>query len=532
MVELDYTGHPLFDVGLAAIVAFVEKTHPTELTEDDLEKVADFIRDNYTRQPLTSFLTTSLPNSDFTQPAFKDNQARRREYAGRVARSYGDDVVKSDEVCVFTGKPAMGLALSLKRDEKTGKEVLPPGRAYRQHIPLITGEDIINFSPWGDPGLPVSGEALLCLQFFPMGCRKCAGRLLAVHSDNYAILQAAAEQAWKENLAAITLAQTTNETKLPDASSSAPSLLIETIITLTRKQNDIQQAHIERRKRDQQYSVTAYHLTNSGQSSPLDENSPLLKIYHLPMSSVRFLQRATNIPENRTTWDMLVTRGKQRVKVKPAKDTQEKQLKSAGNDMPVVHKSARNFFYEAIFRLPQEAERFIREYFLNAPDLHPIAKDGHPLSNTTPRYTTFIIPWSFVELFLQEVMHMEKKRIAAIKELGDRLAAYVKDSDDKRFFNTFYYVKRSDFFLDEITRVDKSATAYRKMLLFPFDLFCTVFFEPDGNDELRFDWKIARDLTFIRMLEWLHEHDDKFSEHVSSLAEDNSDQTHSRDEKL
>ena len=242
MVELDYTGHPLFDVGLAAIVAFAEKAHPSELTEDDLEKVADFIRDNYTRQPLTSFLTTSLPNSDFTQPAFKDNPARRREYAGRVARSYGDDVAKSDEICVFTGKPAMGLALSLKHDEKSGKELLPPGRAYRQHIPLITGEDIINFSPWGDPGLPVSGEALLCLQFFPMGCRKCAGRLLAVHSDNYDILQAAAEQAWKENIAAILLAQATNETKLPDASPSAPSLIIETIITLSQKQTRIQQA--------------------------------------------------------------------------------------------------------------------------------------------------------------------------------------------------------------------------------------------------------------------------------------------------
>ena len=69
---------------------------------------------------------------------------------------------------------------------------------------------------------------------------------------------------------------------------------------------------------------------------------------------------------------------------------------------------------------------------------------------------------------------MEKKRIAAIKELGDRLAAYVKESDDKRFFNTFYTVKRSDFFFDEVTRVSKSATAYKKMLLFPFDLFCAL----------------------------------------------------------
>src|SRR5262249_26258628 len=153
------------------VVAHVDKNHPTELDEDDLEEVAKFIEDSYTEQPLTSFLTVSLMNSDFTQPAFKDNRPRRQEYARLVAGSFGVNATQGEEVCVFTGRPALGRSLSLKKD-KNGREVLPPGRAYRQHIPLITGEDIINFSPAGDPGLPVSGEALLCLQFFPMGCRK------------------------------------------------------------------------------------------------------------------------------------------------------------------------------------------------------------------------------------------------------------------------------------------------------------------------------------------------------------------------
>src|SRR5438067_4039270 len=203
MIQLLYTGHPLFDVGLAAIVAFVEKEKPADLTYADLTKVADYIETYYTEQPLSSFLTVSLMNSDFTQPAFKDNNKRKLDYARRVARSFGADVPISDEVCVFTGQPALGLPLSLKE----GKDALPPGRAFRQHIPLITGEGIINFSPWGDPGLPVSGEALLCLQFFPMGCRKCAGRLLAIHSDNPEIILAAARKALDEYTMAISLAK-------------------------------------------------------------------------------------------------------------------------------------------------------------------------------------------------------------------------------------------------------------------------------------------------------------------------------------
>jgi CRISPR-associated protein Cst1 len=519
MVELDYTGHPLFDVGLAAIVAYTEKEYPTELTEDDLHKVARFIEDNYTEQPLTSFLTTSLMNSDFTQPAFKDNMERRVEYARRVAHSFGDDVPKSDEVCVFTGKPALGVALSLKRD-KEGREELAPGRAFRQHIPLITSENIINFSPWGDPGLPVSGEALLCLQIFPMGCRKCAGRLLAVHSDNPDILQAAAREAWQENIAAIALARANHETKLPDASSSAPSLIIETIIKQTGKQNRIQQAHIKRQRRDQHYSITAYHLTNSGQTSPLDEKSPPLKMYHLPMSSVRFLARVATNPEYMTTWNKLVTYGQQRLK--PAKDKQE----GKDGEMPVVRRGARNYFYEDIFRLPQEAGRFIRRYFLRVPNLYPASKDSQSiLDNTTSQLAISAIPWSFVDLFLEEVMHMEKKRITAIKELGDRLAAYVDDSGDKRFFRNFYGVSRGDVFRNELLRAAKNAASPGKAPLFTYESFCTVFFAPDGDEDLRFDWKLARDLTFIRMLEWLSEHDQKLLDHMSALTEERTTDT-------
>src|SRR5713226_7572109 len=100
MAQLDYTGHPLFDVGLAAITAFVDKDDPTELTRADLEKVADYIETYYTEQPLSSFLTVSLMNSDFTQPAYKDNPERKRAYAHRVARSFGPDTPNSEEVCV------------------------------------------------------------------------------------------------------------------------------------------------------------------------------------------------------------------------------------------------------------------------------------------------------------------------------------------------------------------------------------------------------------------------------------------------
>ncbi len=120
---------------------------------------------------------------------------------------------------------------------------------------------------------------------------------------------------------------------------------------------------------------------------------------------------------------------------------------------------------------------------------------------------------------------MEKKRITAIKELGDRLAAYVDDSGDKRFFRNFYVVSRGDVFRNELLRAAKNAASPGKAPLFTYESFCTVFFAPDGDEDLRFDWKLARDLTFIRMLEWLSEHDKKLLDHMSALTEERTTDT-------
>ena len=131
---LKYTGHPLVDVGIATIIAFVDKRRPDELTEADLDEVADYITREYVRDPLKSFLTVAFPNSGFTQPAYNKTPEKRLVYAARVLRNYNDDTpLLDDEMCVFTGKPAVAVAFG-------EKESLPQGRAFRQHIPLLTGE--------------------------------------------------------------------------------------------------------------------------------------------------------------------------------------------------------------------------------------------------------------------------------------------------------------------------------------------------------------------------------------------------------
>ncbi|MBK7917069.1 MAG: hypothetical protein IPJ94_12555 [Chloroflexi bacterium] len=56
---LNYTGHPLLDVGIATIVAFADKDQPDELVEADLDKIAAFMAEQYVKNPLRGFLTVA-----------------------------------------------------------------------------------------------------------------------------------------------------------------------------------------------------------------------------------------------------------------------------------------------------------------------------------------------------------------------------------------------------------------------------------------------------------------------------------------
>ena len=54
-----FTGHPLVDVGVAVITLFNRRQRPEEVTEADLERMADYVTAEYVRQPLKSFLTVT-----------------------------------------------------------------------------------------------------------------------------------------------------------------------------------------------------------------------------------------------------------------------------------------------------------------------------------------------------------------------------------------------------------------------------------------------------------------------------------------
>jgi CRISPR-associated protein Cst1 len=437
---------------------------------EDLEAIASYMEENYVVDPLKSFLTVAFPNSGFTQPAYDKAPEKRKIYAKKVLWSFQADTPISSEKCIYTGKPAVGLSLDVKNE-------LPPGRTYRQHIPLVTGEDVINFHPYGDAGLPVSGEALLAIQAFPLGCAKVGGRLLAVHSDDSSFAYRFAKHFLTENRKAILAAQQAGEKKLAEPPRRVATLLIETLLELERERNEVQ------KDEEHPVSVTAYHLSNSGQGIALD-------IYYLPLEITDFLRVAIT-PRYITSWEKLKARGWEIVEGKRSKKK---------DGVEEVQQPRFNVLYEDLFRLPDEASQFIRRYFLRRPVRNKIPGDpraGYSLLNEAN-----LVSWDLTQLFLEKVVSMDKNRIEQIRKLGDVLAEYVNNENDRKFFHSFLTVKRYDNLRASLIRLNVARMKNYQDPVVSFDQYIEIF---EQGEELPYsDWRLARDLVLIRMVERLH----------------------------
>ncbi|MEJ5200750.1 MAG: type I-B CRISPR-associated protein Cas8b1/Cst1 [Anaerolineales bacterium] len=483
MKGIDYTGHPLFDVGLATLTAFAGKKHPSQLTEEDLSKAAQYMETNYVVDPLKSFLTVAFPNSGFNNPAFEAHPEKRYLYAQKILGAFLVNQPHPAYTDPFSGEPATAIPYDIKGE-------LPPGRAFRQHIPLLTAEDMVNFHAEGEAGLPLSGFSLLVFHALPLGCAKVGGRLLAVHCDDSRLMLHFAKSFLGINQKHIVAARAANEKKLADTSTRQPrTLLIEQLL----------EAELELQNQEHPTgSLTAYYFTNSGQGVEL-------QIIPLPFEVSRFLRHAIS-PRYQGAWQALVERGW--------------QLTRKGGAQPRY-----NRLYEDLFTLPLQSVAFIRRYFLRKP-----SKSGDKTDPTTtynPRAEANLISWALAELFLKEVMLMERERIDAIRRLGDSLAEYIVRQNDRRFFNAFWLARSYSELRAALIRTSLVLVRQNQPPLIGFDEFLAVFELSEGIPNA--DWRLGRDLVLIRLMErlyqegWLAQHLEAVPEEIA--AEESAEET-------
>jgi CRISPR-associated protein Cst1 len=480
---LRFCGHPFVDIGVATITAFAQKENPEDLALEDLERMANYLEEIYLHPALVSFLSIIFTmNAGYTQPGFSKSPEKRKLYATKVLKAFLPAFPRLEERDMFLGLPV--AAISFDADEE-GK--LPPGRTYRQHIPLTTGEAVINFFPYGEAGLPVSGETLLAIQAFPLGCLKISGKLLAVHSDNPEITLYFARHFCEENRNGIDLAMQSGQKFTLEVPRIPRTLLVEKLLEATKIRSDARQI-------EQPFSVTAYYFSNSGQGSSLE-------IFHLPNQTVSFLQEMHSA-EYAYQWSQIVQRAWQ---LAPKK----KKGESPSDYVP-----AKNYLYEDLFNLPDNAAFFIRNYFLRIP--FPSRDPADPRRGYSLRHEADIVSWKITHQFLRRILHMDKDRIEQIRHLADALAEYVSSENDTRFFREFFTQNRYEYFRLLLLKANLGQVKRGKPPILQFDSYLQVFEE--GEELPTTDWRLARDLVLIRMTERLYQLG-WFKEHESALPE-------------
>src|SRR5437867_2606682 len=161
---MKWTSHPLVDVGIATLCAMANRSRPEDLDADDLNAATEELAEVYFSGIMVSYLTCVFMNSAYVQPGMK--LEGKADYKERILKAYRQEPPPELKGvrCAFSGEPAVAIV-------------------HRGQIPMLTGEDTLNFFPAGRGGLAIGGPSLTAIQALPMGCRRVEGKLFAVHAD-------------------------------------------------------------------------------------------------------------------------------------------------------------------------------------------------------------------------------------------------------------------------------------------------------------------------------------------------------------
>lgn len=162
---LHWTGHALVDVGMAGLCALAKRAHPEDLTLEDLDSAADFMERHYYGGTLGTYLSCVFMNPSFVQPS--EGAEKKKAFIAQYLRAHRatPHPAVAGMRCAFSGEPATSPLV-------------------RTHLPMFSGEGVLNFRPDGSTVVPAAGAYVVALMFLPMASRRSEGSLLAVHADD------------------------------------------------------------------------------------------------------------------------------------------------------------------------------------------------------------------------------------------------------------------------------------------------------------------------------------------------------------
>ncbi|MGE5550076.1 MAG: type I-B CRISPR-associated protein Cas8b1/Cst1 [Bacteroidota bacterium] len=370
------------------------------------------------------------------------DDAAKRERVRDILTSYKKTPPQDSPPCTYCGRPSI----------TTG---------YRDLVPMLSGRGVVNFFPGGGRGLDICGMCLLCIQALSLGAPMVSGRSLIVSTRDHDFLIRFTAKWQAEMRARIQLAEASG--KKPDTISYPRTRVVETLIALEQD-----------RDMDNVLDITAYLLSNSGQG-------PSFQVYHLPASAIRFIILARQ-ELYREAWMRVIN--------------ESWELSRNGTEVG-SKEYRRNFLMEDLFRLPEYASVFLNRYLLK----RNIRKVKGAAGQLTWKDRSGI-SWPLTDLFLKEVLGMKKERIQAIKELAEMLADYIGRNEISKTFMKFYMASKFIDLRRTLLKISLDSVKHDGEPI-KLDKFLAVFEE--GEEIPRVDWRMARDVMLIRMIEVLHD---------------------------
>lgn len=455
-LELEYTGNPFVDVGLAAIMAHVEnrmgvkKRKPSDLTIQDLTVAADYLKGLYTDvKPIINQSLTLFPNGFGEQslhPSKSKVESAEQLFKKRSRLlKYADDVLYG----FMPQRPRLSVYCTF----------FPKRRAYRyihrQFLPLLGAEGDMNFAPQGaQDGLPVSGEALLAIASILLGSFRPRYWLLFhevkfSNSVSHDMTLTIARKALANNYKTFT--SISLDPKMDWSQSKRPrQLYVDTILDAIHE--------VESRSAVKLGNVTGYHFTNYG-------TGPHIEVLRLENDVWEFISEARNVMP--TAWARYIMAGE-------------------------IRRKNRNLSYEVLFTMPHEYRRFML-----------LLKK--------------VADWKFAELFLKKVMKMDQSRIDRLKGIGDVLYTYMQrrytnSSGQKSFYYKFARTSKLSDAIEILRSVSEQNLFDRQGSgsTLTVDQIVNSFVQTGSKYE---SWTLARDLVAFRILE-------QFAQIGESITED------------
>jgi CRISPR-associated protein Cst1 len=317
-------------------------------------------------------------------------------------------------------------------------------RLSKDKIPLTGSGKLINYFSYGVNGADYCPACAFAVQFSPLIMYAC-GKLLLIHSNSEKVMDIWSRKAIKNINKQLS---TGDFTGCFNENYTNPKNALFHIIQDIVLEYDV-------RWIDEAPSINCYHFTNYNQGPDLD-------IYHIPTPIFKFL---AYIPQHEKfeEWLRIVRRGYRFTNWKKVKEENE-------------YKNNPNTVYNNLLE-----GKSIIGFFIDKKNKEAIGG------------------WDLFSHYLKEVRNMDKKKIDAIKKVGNKLANYIESMDDMKTLNKLEMASNYKSFRNILRIIIKKRISNGiENPLFTFDDYVTYLF-PEGN----LTWRETQDLILFRIYEKL-----------------------------